>query len=549
VLGHCALMGTGNPDTKARREDLHMTNHMTTLALAVGLAASAAGTAGGQIEWNSLTGGQWSTQGNWDPAGVPMLNDPVTVSLPGIYAIQIQASSAAAGTLTITNPSVSVAIHDNLFLQLNGDFVNDANLVVNFNSSTSTSSIRFLSSASSLTGGGTIVLNAASSTADAILVSSPTTNILNHGPGHTITGTGQIRNIIHNNGLISAAGGTILLGFTDKTNNNVMMATQGGVLEINGITITQTPSGVLRGNGGNILAIGCTVVGGTIEGFGGGVFTGSGTIDGVTVLGDAEVPAALTLNIANTLTNNGTIVVNPTGGTSFASINMLPSSDTIDGNGQIVLNAVGLLTRAQINPQGASGSLTNGANHTISGNGQLNIDVVNNGTISPGHTTITGDETQIIDLPNNRTLTCQPSSALHMQIAGTGPGEYDTITGGTFTAGGTLRIENIDGFGGLGAGEFLDIIIADSTVTGTFANVQLIGGAAYNVVYMADRVRLEMGSVCLPDVNGDGAVTPTDFTAWINAFNNNLPECDQNGDGSCTPTDFTAWIANFNAGC
>ena len=54
---------------------------------------------------------------------------------------------------------------------------------------------------------------------------------------------------------------------------------------------------------------------------------------------------------------------------------------------------------------------------------------------------------------------------------------------------------------------------------------------------------------CLPDVNGDGEVTPTDFTAWINAFNNNLPECDQNGDNACTPTDFTAWIANYNAGC
>jgi len=54
---------------------------------------------------------------------------------------------------------------------------------------------------------------------------------------------------------------------------------------------------------------------------------------------------------------------------------------------------------------------------------------------------------------------------------------------------------------------------------------------------------------CLPDVNGDGKITPTDFTAWINAFNNNLPECDQNSDGSCTPTDFTAWIVNFNAGC
>ncbi|RNC82850.1 MAG: hypothetical protein ED559_14090 [Phycisphaera sp.] len=54
---------------------------------------------------------------------------------------------------------------------------------------------------------------------------------------------------------------------------------------------------------------------------------------------------------------------------------------------------------------------------------------------------------------------------------------------------------------------------------------------------------------CLADVNGDGAVTPTDFTAWVNAFNNNLPECDQNGDNACTPTDFTAWVNNFNAGC
>ncbi|GAB5495249.1 MAG: hypothetical protein Phyf2KO_03290 [Phycisphaerales bacterium] len=60
---------------------------------------------------------------------------------------------------------------------------------------------------------------------------------------------------------------------------------------------------------------------------------------------------------------------------------------------------------------------------------------------------------------------------------------------------------------------------------------------------------IEASADCLPDVNGDGMVTPTDFTAWINAFNNNLPECDQNGDNACTPTDFTAWIANFNAGC
>ncbi|MEO0631208.1 MAG: GC-type dockerin domain-anchored protein, partial [Planctomycetota bacterium] len=54
---------------------------------------------------------------------------------------------------------------------------------------------------------------------------------------------------------------------------------------------------------------------------------------------------------------------------------------------------------------------------------------------------------------------------------------------------------------------------------------------------------------CLPDTNGDGELNPADFNAWVIAFNNQAPECDQNGDGLCSPGDFNAWVANFNAGC
>lgn len=54
---------------------------------------------------------------------------------------------------------------------------------------------------------------------------------------------------------------------------------------------------------------------------------------------------------------------------------------------------------------------------------------------------------------------------------------------------------------------------------------------------------------CVADVNGDGLLGPTDFTAWIAAFNTGAMQCDQNGDGVCTPADFTAWIVNYNAGC
>ena len=59
----------------------------------------------------------------------------------------------------------------------------------------------------------------------------------------------------------------------------------------------------------------------------------------------------------------------------------------------------------------------------------------------------------------------------------------------------------------------------------------------------------DCGTVCVADANGDGALTPADFTAWVAAFNAQSAACDQNGDSLCTPADFTAWVANFNAGC
>ncbi len=54
---------------------------------------------------------------------------------------------------------------------------------------------------------------------------------------------------------------------------------------------------------------------------------------------------------------------------------------------------------------------------------------------------------------------------------------------------------------------------------------------------------------CVADTNGDGTLSPADFTAWVAAFNAQSAACDQNADSLCTPADFTAWVANYNAGC
>ncbi|MEL6796546.1 MAG: GC-type dockerin domain-anchored protein [Planctomycetota bacterium] len=58
------------------------------------------------------------------------------------------------------------------------------------------------------------------------------------------------------------------------------------------------------------------------------------------------------------------------------------------------------------------------------------------------------------------------------------------------------------------------------------------------------------GWVCSrADVNGDGVLTPSDFSFWVLGFTADEPWCDQNVDGACTPTDFNAWILRFNSGC
>lgn len=82
-------------------------------------------------------------------------------------------------------------------------------------------------------------------------------------------------------------------------------------------------------------------------------------------------------------------------------------------------------------------------------------------------------------------------------------------------------------------------------------NPVVIGFAASDTSMSLDRVSVDTRTTpsCRADVNGDGAVLPNDFSAWIMAFNAGDPRADQNGDGLVLPNDFSAWIANFNAGC
>ncbi|MEM9662778.1 MAG: immunoglobulin domain-containing protein [Planctomycetota bacterium] len=103
-------------------------------------------------------------------------------------------------------------------------------------------------------------------------------------------------------------------------------------------------------------------------------------------------------------------------------------------------------------------------------------------------------------------------------------------------------------------------IFGDGRVFGTnfpdllIENVELSDAGVYDcVVTQACGTVTSLPAVltvsCPADTNGDGSVDPSDFNAWVLAYNSQSPACDQNGDGLCTPADFNAWVLNFNAGC
>lgn len=58
-----------------------------------------------------------------------------------------------------------------------------------------------------------------------------------------------------------------------------------------------------------------------------------------------------------------------------------------------------------------------------------------------------------------------------------------------------------------------------------------------------------IGVDCPADVNGDGVLCFTDFTAWISAYNEGDLAADINRNGMLEPADFSAWLSSWRDGC
>lgn len=451
----------------------------------------------------------------------------------------ISSSDALLSGVTLNGPT-RVNFASTIRVDADG-LTNNGVMELNPNASSSDSLLVFTESA---TLGGTGEVQMRTGGGDSQLNTDPTFTVT-HGAGHLIRGVGEINAAMVNNGTVRAdvsvslSGSTLELEGEDKTNTSVMSAESASFLEITGITLTQAGAGELQTNDGRIeFNGGATLDGGRIEASGTGDYwvDGSATFNDVIANSPGEVRFARTLTITGDgFVNNGLLRVNTSFSSSDASI-AFPADGFLNtaGGGEVNLTAAG--GDSQID---GPGIVTNGPGHTISGRGTVDTELVNGGIIAPGNDAIG-------TLNASGDVTFASFGSMTIEVGNSNQSDRFAISG-TANLGGTLDVVTIPAFQ---VGNQIDYtILTAGNVVGTFDTENLIvdGQLITRILYEPTQVRLV--TRCIADTNLDGSVTPTDFTAWVNAFNNNDAVADQNLDGLITPTDFTAWIANFNIPC
>ena len=435
-----------------------------------------------------------STPGNWDTKAYPSnghsIVDPntntnvpgdnpfydVVVNLNGCnlaVGVTIQTLNVTSGVNLTMAPGSTLAIANGLLTNNGTITISDGTLHSNFSDPT----LRFDALNNQITGNGSIYLRGVKDQfgkADIVIGGNATRTLVN-GAGHLIHGLGLIdgfngASIFINNGTVTAddpTGGALFLGLSYFTsapqnkNNGVIEATGGGVILFSGI-IDQTAGGTFLADGnGSVVEFGAGdqnrfsfVIGGILNTSNNGLVRttpngGGVTLTGCTNNGAFQVPAGNNpLLIRGTgLTNNGTILVNPTDPVNSTSIMRFDESGTLGGTGTVTLNGIGF-DRADLSSFNGS-TITIGANETVRGRGTILGDglLVNNGTIIGDDPA--GNAMQL-DLVNNGGFVNKNNGtikAINGGVLGLYTGVMDQTGGGSFLADGTNSIVQLGGGG------------------------------------------------------------------------------------------------------
>ncbi len=354
------------------------------------------------ITWTDASGSHtWSTNTNWTPNGTPGSTSDVVIGSPASAATpSLDDISVTIADLTVDlNSELDIAASINTNIATGGTITDNGVIKVNSTAGDFTTGLGIQGTVS-LTGSGTIVLNAVNNNNSANLGSARVfdggSSNLTQDVGHTISGTGMINvDTFTNNGTVNADvnGNTLLLitNVSTYTNNNIMEATNGGTLAESNTPIQQGTAGVIEANGGNVILTGGSITGGTLTSVSGSEIDeqNNTTLSGITLSSGSNLKVLdgnrMMFN-AGTITNNGTITVNKGGTSAVTGINIVGNVE-LAGTGTIVLNAVNNNNSANLGSasisDGGSSNLTQDSGHTISGTGYIAVNnFTNNGTVN-----------------------------------------------------------------------------------------------------------------------------------------------------------------------
>lgn len=446
-------------------------------------------------------------------------------------------------------------------LRVASGMANNGTILLNPTSTGSPAILSIDAAASTITGTGSIVLNADPSNLDqAYMYFNNGANVFTLPSTQTIRGTGNVYTNIANAGTIRAdVSGRILRLFSQpKSNSNVIEAVGGGQLNIESIGLTQSSTGVVRADGGTVVISNASVTGGTIRTLNSGVINiaGSSTLQNLTNANDINVSSNSTLIVTSAgLVNNGRLVVNPAAsGTSILALNS--ATGAITGTGTILLNATsGSPDAAYLYMNNGVNVLTIGPGQTLAGNGRSYPRLDMQGTFAPGT-----DADPTATLYFNSPVVMTPSATLDIQIAGTAAVDFDRLTSSQpFTVDGLVRVTLINGFTNPALGTFFDVVTAP-TINGDCLHSDLPRGWGVFVVPGALRVQY---TGCLADLdcgNGtgtpDGGVDINDLLYYLTEFESGTAAADLD-DGSGTGTtdggvdinDLLFFLIRFESGC
>ena len=362
-------------------------------------------------------------------------------------------SVSTAGTIEIEN-AVVVAV--------TGTVTNTGTITINRTGGGSSTGMS-LNANTLFNGPGSIDLNAnPANISTAYIIWNGGAEVLTNGPAHTIRGTGRLYAFITNNGMVQADVPGRRLAFTNQafTNNATARAINGATLEFNTVV---NNTGTIVNDGSIVLFNGATLNNGVLNAgttVGTTAVSGGSTFNSCTVNTPLQIDNSIGLQCSTSLTNNSTIIINPTAGGSSTFLLAL-SNLSLNGTGTLRLNAnPANPTTAYIYWNGGAELITQGPLHSIRGTGRIYTFFANDGVInadSNGNRILLSNQAKT----NRNLFTATAGGILEIACAATqtGPNNPRIIANG-----GSVLLTSADITGGLIQGGIVPITITGSTV-------------------------------------------------------------------------------------